>query len=88
MTITEIAILPFKDGERPEDANSAAGKLMQEQLSYIIKSKGVQRCYWGRATERPDVIYLLVDWDTVQDHTNFLRDLYVGDLWREVKTVH
>jgi hypothetical protein len=82
MTVTEMAILPFKDGERPEDATSAAGKLMQEQLSYILKAAGVQHCSWGRAIERPDLIYFFVDWNTVQDHTNYLRDLYVYDTSR------
>ncbi len=77
MTVTEIAILPFRDTERPEDTTSIAGELMQEQLSYVLKSAGAQRCYWGRAIELPDLIYLFVDWDTVEDHKKFLRDLYV-----------
>lgn len=75
MTVTEIAILRLKDGERPEDATSTAGKLMQEQLSYILRSEGAQRCYWGRAIEQSVRIYLLVDWNNVQDHTNFLNEL-------------
>lgn len=76
MTVTSIAIIPLKDGERPEDINTIAGKLMHRQISYILKSAGAQRCYWGRVIEHPDQLFLFVDWDTVQHHIDFVNNPY------------
>lgn len=76
MTVTSIAILPLKDGERPDDINTTAGKLMHGRISDILKSAGAQRCYWGRAIEHPDLLYLFVDWDTLQHHIDFMNNPY------------
>ncbi|KEF58322.1 uncharacterized protein A1O9_06248 [Exophiala aquamarina CBS 119918] len=71
MTVTSIAIVPLSHGDRPEDVGTSASSLMQGRISDILKSPGAQRCYWGRAVEHPDLLYLLVDWDTLQHHVNF-----------------
>lgn len=71
MEVTSFAILSLKPGKRPEDVDSAAGKVMQGRLSDILKAPGAQRCYWGLAIEHPDLLYLIVDWDTLQHHIDF-----------------
>jgi hypothetical protein len=74
MTVTSIAIVPLKPGDRPEDPNKTAGTLLQGRISDILKSPGAQRSYWGRAIEKPDLLYLLVDWDTLQHHIDFTKN--------------
>lgn len=76
MTVTSIAIIPLKHGERPEDSSTPAGTLLQGRVSEIVTSKGAQGCYWGRAVESPDLFYLLVDWDTLQHHVDFAKSRY------------
>jgi hypothetical protein len=72
MEVTSIAILPLKDGATPEENNTYSGKLLQARLAYILESAGAQRCYWGRGIEKPELLYLIVDWDTLQDHLDFM----------------
>ncbi|OQU95927.1 hypothetical protein CLAIMM_02082 [Cladophialophora immunda] len=71
MTVTSIAILHLKEGERPEDSNTTAGVLLQRRLSDILTAPGVQSCRWGRSIEHPDIMYLIVDWETLQNHIDF-----------------
>ncbi|KAK5064806.1 hypothetical protein LTR84_000640 [Exophiala bonariae] len=76
MTVTSIAIIRLKDGVQPEDPNTSAGTLLQGRVSEILTSPGAQRCYWGRAIESADLFYLLVDWNTLQDHVDFTTNRY------------
>ena len=68
---TEIAILPLKDGKRPDDANSEPGQVLKDTLNTLTEQKGFQRAFWGREVENPDVLRLFVDWDSVDSHTDF-----------------
>lgn len=72
MTVTEIAILPIQEDERTDDYTTASGRLIHEQLSFILQSEGARRCFWGRSIEKPELLYLLVDWNTLKDHAKFL----------------
>ena len=85
MTVTSIATVPLKHGERPDDTNTSAGTRMQGRISDILKSSGAQRCYWGRAIEEPDLLYLFVDWDTLQQHIDFINNPYAYPIYPKTK---
>lgn len=72
MAVTSIAIIPLKRCQTPEDQDTVAGKLLRGRISDVFKASGVRRCYWGRAVERPDLLYFVTDWDTLQNHIDFV----------------
>lgn len=70
---TEVAIIPLRDGRRPDDPDSEGGQAWKDTLGTLAEQKGMQRNYWGREVENPDVLRLLVDWDSVDAHIDFTK---------------
>jgi len=56
----EVAFLPFSPGTRLEDSTTIAGAIWRDTLAGISQASGFQGVYWGRQTENPDTIQLLV----------------------------
>jgi heme-degrading monooxygenase HmoA len=73
---TEIAILPLREGKRPDDANSVTGQALKDVLNTLTEQDGFQRAYWGIEVENPNVLRLFVDWDSVDAHINFTKNEY------------
>lgn len=74
---TEVAIFQLKSGKHPDDANSAAGQVLKDTLNTLTEQKGFQQAYWGTESENPSTFRLFVDWDSVDDHNNFIKSEYV-----------
>ena len=82
MGVTEIALLPLKEGKTPDDPTSAAGKVHTEALNTLLAQPGVQRVYWGRQVEDPLLLRWFVDWDDIKDHENFMNSEYDSPSYR------
>lgn len=70
--VTEIALLPLKTGDYPDDTTSRTGQVWQDTLSTVLDQDGAQRCYWAREVENPDMLRLFVDWDSLDHHKKFI----------------
>jgi len=68
---TEVAYISLKP-DLDLGGSTTEAKTWQEALSTIAAQKGYQRLYWGRQLEDPDVLLLVIDWDSVQSHTDFI----------------
>ena len=75
--LTEIALIPLKEGKHPDDPDSLPGRTHRDLLDTLLQQKGVQRCCWGRQIENKDTLVWFVDWDSVEDHKNFMNSEYV-----------
>ncbi len=75
--ITEHALLPVKAGQ--EDAFVAA---MEEAKGIIAASPGFKSLRVERCVERPSNFLLLVEWDSLEDHTEGFRGSAAYGEWR------
>jgi heme-degrading monooxygenase HmoA len=75
--ILEHAVLPVKAGQ------AAAFEAAFESARHIIAgSKGFQRLTLSRCYEQPDNYLLLVQWDSLEDHTEGFRGSAAYDRWK------
>jgi heme-degrading monooxygenase HmoA len=75
--ILEHAVLPVKAGQ------AAAFEAAFESARHIIaESKGFQRLTLSRCHEQPDNYLLLVQWDSLEDHTEGFRGSAAYDRWK------
>ncbi|OAP63897.1 hypothetical protein AYL99_03124 [Fonsecaea erecta] len=72
MAITEIALLPLRHGENPEETTSRAATVHAEALDVVLSQPGARRVCWGRQVEDPSVLTWFVDWDELEDHQKFM----------------
>ncbi|KAL6714538.1 hypothetical protein ACLMJK_007963 [Lecanora helva] len=84
---TEIATLPLASGADIEDSNSPAGKVWQSTLDTVSDQPGFQRAYYGRQIENSSVLQLLVDWDSVEAHQNFIKSPIYGPFGKNVMSI-
>ncbi len=75
--ITEHALLPVRAGQ--EDAFLAA---MEEAKSIIAASPGFVSLRVSRCVERPSCFLLLVEWETLADHTEGFRGSAAYAEWK------
>lgn len=75
--ILEHALLPVKAGQ------AAAFENAFEKAKHIIaESKGFRRLTLSRCHERPCDYLLLVEWDSLEDHTQGFRRSDAYDSWK------
>lgn len=74
---TEVAILPLREGQDPQDASSEAGRSLKKIFGTLSQQKGFQRVYWGTEHENSKAFRLFVDWDSIEDHKAFANKGYV-----------
>ncbi|KAF2122921.1 hypothetical protein BDV96DRAFT_510628 [Lophiotrema nucula] len=67
--VTEIVYIPFKVGLDLESGDAA--KLLDEVLSLLAKHKGTTSINWGRQIETPNVVQMVIGWNSVDDHKAF-----------------
>lgn len=77
--ILEHALLPV----RP-DEGAAFEAAFAEAKSLIIGSPGCRRVEISRCLERPDGYLLLVEWDSLEAHTEGFRGSPAFTRWREL----
>ncbi|KAF2086238.1 hypothetical protein K490DRAFT_44464 [Saccharata proteae CBS 121410] len=68
--VTEIATLTLKPGT---DVKSGEGaKVIESALGTIARQPGYQRCYLGTQVEKPNVLNMFIDWDSLDSHKDFM----------------
>lgn len=69
---TELAFLPWKEGQYPDDPSSAPGQKFKGICQTIVSQPGCISLHWGRGVENPSMLNLFIDWETVEDHKKFI----------------
>jgi heme-degrading monooxygenase HmoA len=77
--ITEHALLPVMAGQ--EDAFI---ETMEQAKAIIAASPGFVSLRVERCVERPSCFLLLVEWDTLKDHTEGFRGSAAYEEWRSL----
>jgi heme-degrading monooxygenase HmoA len=77
--ILEHALLPVKAGQA-----AAFEAAFQEARHIIAASEGFQRLTLSRCHEQPGNYLLLVEWDSLEDHTEGFRASAAYDRWRSL----
>lgn len=75
--IVEQGILRIVAGQE-----GAFEEAMQSASSIIAAMPGFQRLQVSRGIENPETYLLLVEWDTLEDHTDGFRGSAEYELWR------
>ena len=81
--ITERARLTIKTGEEPE-FEVAFGKA----APLFLRAKGCKGVSIERVVETPNVYILVVDWETLEDHTVTFRGTEDFQEWRRLAGPH
>ena len=76
--VTEIATLPMAVGFNIEDPDSEAARIWTGVLDTLQQQPGFQRLYYGRELEDPQLVQVLVDWDTYESHETFMNSAIYG----------
>jgi heme-degrading monooxygenase HmoA len=77
--IVEHALLPVRPGTESEFEQTFA-----EASRIISASHGFRRLSLSRCVERPSTYLLLVEWDTLEDHTDGFRGSPEYQEWRRL----
>jgi heme-degrading monooxygenase HmoA len=77
--IVEHALLPVMPGKAEEFVTA-----FEQAKRLIAASRGFRRLTLSRCTERPDTFLLLVEWDTLEDHTEGFRGSAAYEEWRRL----
>ncbi|TIA35177.1 hypothetical protein D6C83_06723 [Aureobasidium pullulans] len=72
MQAVEVATIKIKAGSNVFDRGSEAARIWRGMLDTISRQKGCQTLYSGQEHESPNIVQLLVVWDSVQSHKNFM----------------
>ncbi|MDI4657252.1 antibiotic biosynthesis monooxygenase family protein [Xanthobacter autotrophicus] len=81
--VYEIATLDIKEGS--EAAFEAAVK---EAAPFFQKSRGCRGLSLERSVEKPSCYYLVVTWDSVEDHMVHFRNAPEFQEWRRLASPH
>ena len=77
--ILEHALLPVRPGTESEFQHAFA-----EAKRIISAARGFRRLSLSRCLERPSTYLLLVEWDTLEDHTDGFRGSPEYQEWRRL----
>ena len=77
--ITEHAVLPVVPGREPEFIEA-----MERAKSIIAASPGFVSLRVERCMEQPSQFLLLVEWETLEDHTEGFRGSAAYEEWRSL----
>lgn len=78
MVATEIAFFPLKPGIECQDVTTKSGELFTTALKQIISQNGCQSIFWGHQVDKPDVLTLFINWDSIGHHKKFIDSEYVN----------
>ncbi|KAJ5420311.1 hypothetical protein N7465_002830 [Penicillium sp. CMV-2018d] len=85
--VSEVAIIPLVKGADPRDENSEAAKILNSFIQLTIEQPGYQRMVWGLDEEDPSVLVMIVDWDDLESHLNFMAAPYYKHFMDEFNTI-
>ncbi|KAF4770529.1 hypothetical protein HAV15_013149 [Penicillium sp. str.  len=72
--VSEVAIIPLVKGADPRDENSKAAKILHSVIQLASEQPGYQRMVWGLDEKDPTVLDVIVDWDDLESHLNYMAD--------------
>ncbi|OQD94313.1 hypothetical protein PENSOL_c026G07146 [Penicillium solitum] len=72
--VSEVAIIPLVKGTDPRDENSKAAKILHSVIQLATEQPGYQRMVWGLDEKDPTVLVMIVDWDDLESHLNYMAD--------------
>ncbi len=75
--IVEQALVPIKPG-REDDFEAA----MQQARDIVAQAKGFRSIRVARGIESPSTYMLVLEWDTLEDHTVGFRESELFTQWR------
>jgi heme-degrading monooxygenase HmoA len=78
-TVTEHAVLPVRPGQAAEFIET-----MDRAKAIIAASPGFISLRVERCLERPNLFLLLVEWETLDDHTEGFRGSAAYEEWRSL----
>ncbi|SPO04284.1 uncharacterized protein DNG_06967 [Cephalotrichum gorgonifer] len=76
MIITEVGCMGVRPGIDVMDSATPEGRILTGIWSTVTKKPGgPSRVYWGLERENPLNLWAFFDWDSVEQHKNFAREL-------------
>ncbi|KAK7546698.1 hypothetical protein IWX49DRAFT_421124 [Phyllosticta citricarpa] len=85
--VTENAIIPLRPGVDLESADSPDAQAWRQTLAILAEQPGCVRLATGRQVENPDVMQMLVEWTSVQDHANFMAAPAYEPFFNNIKSI-
>lgn len=68
---TEFAYFAHKPGLDIWNESTPEGKAMQTAFNTALQQPGAQQASYGFEIEKPDNVWLFLDWDSVEDHMKY-----------------
>ncbi|KAM0553106.1 hypothetical protein ACHAPJ_007654 [Fusarium lateritium] len=83
--VTEFSFVGLSEDANIFDESSAAGKVYQNVLDTALRQPGARRVYTGVEIENPSILWLFLDWDTIEDHYNYPKTADHGPIMESLK---
>ncbi|CAJ2510121.1 Uu.00g060210.m01.CDS01 [Anthostomella pinea] len=78
MPTTENAIFPFKAGMNVSDPETDAAKVVESTFATLRTVDGMRQINFGSSVENPTDFQLMVEWDSLQSHKDFMASSTYG----------
>lgn len=76
MTITEVGCMGVKPGLDIMDESKPEGRVLPEAYDIVVtKPGGPSRAAWGLEDEDPSRVWAFFDWESVEQHKDFIKTL-------------
>lgn len=85
--VTENAIIPLRSGVDLESPDSPDAQAWRKTLAILAEQPGCVRLATGLQVENPDVMQMLIEWNSVQDHANFMAAPAYEPFFNNVKAI-
>ncbi|KXG45582.1 Dimeric alpha-beta barrel [Penicillium griseofulvum] len=85
--VSEVAIIPLVKGADPRVENSEAAKTLNRSIQHTLVQPGYQRMVWGLDKNDPTVMIMIVDWDDLQSHLNFMTAPHYQSFMNDFNTI-
>ena len=70
--ITEITTFELETDANLTDTSSSTTKILRNFLAAELAFPGAHQAYYGQDVEKPEVVFVLVNWDSIEDHEKFI----------------
>ncbi|KAF2470414.1 uncharacterized protein BDR25DRAFT_287334 [Lindgomyces ingoldianus] len=80
---TEIAYIPLASGLDLSSGDTQ--KMLEETLGTIKSQPGCKSLFWGRQIEHPDVMQMVIDWESIESHKDFMNSPSYGPFIERLK---
>lgn len=87
MTTTEIAIFPLKAGSNPGDPENEASQVLEDTFATLRTRDGMQQIHFGMHVEDGSTLQLMINWDSIDKHKEFIADSSYGPFFDRVGSI-